>query len=347
MKITFGLIVLNGEPFIRYNLRSLYPFGHQIIIVEGACLAAAAVATANGHSTDGTLKALEEFRDREDPENKVTIVRARDEGYVNGFWPSKNEMSQAYARRATGDYLWQVDCDEFYHEKQMARLVALLERQRPNAVSFPMITFWGGLNYVANGFYLIRDNAREYHRLFSWGVGYTYKSHFPPTVLDERGNDVNKKKWLRAQDLEREGIFLYHYSLLFPMQVYNKVKYYKARNKNRIDSWEESAYRRLQNPFHAHNVYWHIGWLERFTGKHPGQITAMMNDITKGTIVVETRNCEDVERLLSRRMYVCATKILRMLAQIMSHQPFHFFYRVYASVVYRISRLWQVIRGNH
>jgi hypothetical protein len=36
-----------------------------------------------------------------------------------------------------------------------------------------------------------------------------------------------------------------------------------------------------------------------------------------------------------------------MLAQIMSHQPFHFFYLAYASGVYRISRLWQVIRGNH
>ena len=158
---------------------------------------------------------------------------------------------------------------------------------------------------------------------------------------------MRAKKWVRAKDLKREGIFFYHYSCLFPLQVYNKVKYYAERNKSAIESWEELVYRRLKKPFRAHNVYWHIGWLERFTGKHPGQITAMMNDITKGTIVVETRNCEDVEQLLSRRMYVCATKILRMLAQIMSHQPFHFFYRVYASVVYRISRLWQVIRGNH
>ena len=35
--ITFGMIVLNGEPFVRYNLRALYPFAHQIIVVEGVC----------------------------------------------------------------------------------------------------------------------------------------------------------------------------------------------------------------------------------------------------------------------------------------------------------------------
>lgn len=33
IKITFGMIILNEEPFIRYNLRSFYEFAHQIIIV--------------------------------------------------------------------------------------------------------------------------------------------------------------------------------------------------------------------------------------------------------------------------------------------------------------------------
>ena len=56
-RITFGMIVLNGEPFIRYNLRALYPFAHQIIVVEGAAPAAANIATGDGHSSDGTLAA--------------------------------------------------------------------------------------------------------------------------------------------------------------------------------------------------------------------------------------------------------------------------------------------------
>jgi len=35
-RITFGMIVLNGEPCVLYNLRALYPFAHEIIVVEGA-----------------------------------------------------------------------------------------------------------------------------------------------------------------------------------------------------------------------------------------------------------------------------------------------------------------------
>ena len=99
-RLTFGLIILNGQPFIRYNLRALYPFAHQIIVVEGAAPGAAEVATADGHSTDGSLAELYRFQAEEDPEQKIEIVTK------DGFWSEKDEMSQAYAVRATGDYLW-------------------------------------------------------------------------------------------------------------------------------------------------------------------------------------------------------------------------------------------------
>ena len=103
-KVTFGIIVLNGEPFVRYNLRALYPLAHQIIVVEGAAPAAASIATPDGHSTDGTLEILRDFKVNEDPDNKLTIVTAEDNGYQNGFWPGeKYEQSQAYADRTTGD----------------------------------------------------------------------------------------------------------------------------------------------------------------------------------------------------------------------------------------------------
>ena len=93
IKITFGIIVLNGEPFTRYNLQSLYPFAHQIIVVEGACTSAAAVASRDGHSTDGTCEVLQNIKKENDPEGKISIVYAEDEGHPNGFWPGeKHEM---------------------------------------------------------------------------------------------------------------------------------------------------------------------------------------------------------------------------------------------------------------
>ena len=65
-RVTFGIIVLNGEPFTRYNLRALYPSAHEIIVVEGVVPVAASIATRDGHSTDGTLEALYRFKAEED-----------------------------------------------------------------------------------------------------------------------------------------------------------------------------------------------------------------------------------------------------------------------------------------
>lgn len=62
LRITFGMIVLNGEPFLLYNLRSLYPFAHEIIVVEGASPNAAHAATPEGHSLDRTLDILHRFK---------------------------------------------------------------------------------------------------------------------------------------------------------------------------------------------------------------------------------------------------------------------------------------------
>ena len=104
-RISFGIIVLNGEPFTKYCLRQLYPHAYEIIVVEGGSRKAIDEAP-EGHSTDGTLEALYEFKAQEDPEDKIQIITRDD------FWTEKDEQSQAYAQVATGDHLWQVDIDE-------------------------------------------------------------------------------------------------------------------------------------------------------------------------------------------------------------------------------------------
>src|SRR5688572_24531949 len=183
-RVSFGMIVLNGEPFTRYSLRALYPFAHEIIVVEGAVPAAAGIATPDGHSRDGTLEALARFKAGEDPDDKLRIVTRE------GFWAEKDEMSQAYAERGTGDYLWQVDVDEFYRPDAMRAVLNLLcDEPGSTAVAFPMLTFWGAPRYVADGWYL-RQGASEYHRLFKWGQGYNYVTHRAPTVIGAQGRDL-------------------------------------------------------------------------------------------------------------------------------------------------------------
>lgn len=315
VRISFGVIVLNGEPFTRYCLRSLYPFAHEIIVVEGASAMAAGIATADGHSVDGTLATLRAFKRLEDPDDKVTIVTAEDEGRPDGFWPGdKDEQSRAYAKRATGDYLWQVDSDEFYTPEDMGTILALLdERPAITAVSFKMLTFWGSPDYVADGWFL-RRGADCYHRLFRWGPGYEYVTHRPPTVTDPAGRDTRSVCWVDAAATERMGVRLYHYSLLFPRQVQDKCRYYRTRFASRYPetlAWMADSYLELKKPYHVHNVYSMPSWLDRFTGQHPPEVARMMDDIRGGEVDEILRRTDDVEALLDSWWYPWGRRALK------------------------------------
>lgn len=315
VRVTFGVIVLNGEPFTRYALRALYPFAHEIIVVEGAAPGARNIATGTGHSRDGTLETLRAFKADEDPAGRLTIVTAEDEGHPDGFWPGeKDEQSRAYATRATGDYLWQVDIDEFYRADEMARVLATLSADPGiDTMSFRQVTFWGGLDYVADGWYL-RRGAAEYHRLFRWRPGYVYQTHRPPTVVDETGRDLRSKRWLDAAAMVERGVHLYHYSLLLPKQVIEKCDYYAtaewARRTGAVE-WANEAYLTLNRPFRVHNVFAHPSWLERYRGPHPAEIVRMMADLRAPGASVALRDTADIERLIDAPWYRLARTALR------------------------------------
>ncbi len=306
-RITFGIIVLNGEPFLLYNLRSLYAYAHQIIVVEGACPSAANVATVDGHSKDETLKRLKEFKELEDPQNKLLIVTAEDENKVNGFWTEKSEMSQAYAKRATGNYLWQIDSDEFYLDRDMAKVIKLLTlKPEITEITFRTKTFWGGLNYLVDGI-LLRLGDQDFKRVFAWGEGYKYITHRPPTVINAIGENLAKIQPISARQMTKIGVYLYHYEYLFPQQVKNKAEYYsKAPHCKGLRPeavWAEECYMRLGRPFRVHNIYKWISWLDRYKGEHPYQIVCMIRDINDGVENIKLRHTDDIENLLNSYGY--------------------------------------------
>jgi hypothetical protein len=306
-RVTFGIIVLNGEPFTVHVLRSLYRFAHEIIVVEGSAPSAHNIARPDGHSSDGTLEQLRRFKKEEDPERKIRLVTAEDEGHPDGFWPGeKHEQSRAYASRATGNYLWQVDIDEFYLADHMTRVLDMLAADPSiTAMTFKQITFWGGLQYWVDGWYL-RRGATYYHRLFKWGPGYTYSTHRPPTVLDEAGRDVRTLRWLSGEETARLGIRLYHYSLLLPKQVIEKCDYYSqaawAKRAGALE-WAQEAWMQLNRPYRVHNLYDHPSWLERFSGEHPSEVVRMVEDLQSDGGHDALRRTDDVERLLASPRY--------------------------------------------
>jgi hypothetical protein len=320
-RITFGIIALNAQPFLEHNLRALYPYAHQLIVVEGAAKAAASLADDEGHSTDDTLMMLKRFQEHEDPEDKLFIVSAQDEGYTDGFWPEKKEMSQAYARRATGDWLWQVDSDEFYRIKDLQAIIErLITDPNLTTVSFPYYEFFGGFDYLITGKWHLAEHTR-FHRLFRWGRGYHYASHRPPTVLDEVGRDLRSLGWEPNPESEGRPIHLYHYSYVLPKQAKQKVGYYA--NVDWTDQfranqrWLEERYFGLKQPLFLGEKSWPIlQWLERFTGKHPQPIDELRTSIEGGAVRVDLRPVEDIEHLLRSPYYRLATCMLRLVMPI-------------------------------
>jgi hypothetical protein len=306
-KVTFGIIVLNGEPFTRYCLRAIYPFAHEIIVVEGGHEDTRAVATADGHSVDSTLDTIRRFCAEEDPEHKVTLVT------IDGFWPKRDEFgrdrtaqSRAYAERATGDYLWQVDIDEFYLPGDIRRVLEMLaEDPEISGASFRQLSFWGSPSIQVHSWRL-RRGLDSVSRLFRWGPGYRYVTHEPPTVIDAAGNDLRGMKWIGSSDLERRGIYLYHYSLLFPWQVEQKsliYKYEKPGHFGEIVEWADTCYSRLGRPYRVHNLYQWPSWLAHYRGEHPPEVERMMEDITAGRVEAVLRDNDDAERLLGTWWY--------------------------------------------
>ena len=316
-RISFGIIVLNGEPFTRYCIEQLYPFAHQIIVAEGACPAAASIAMPDGHSSDGTLDILRDLQANHDPENKITIVTAEDEGHPNGFWPGeKAEQSAAWAQRATGDYLWIVDIDEFYRAEDITALIDMLAIDSDiDCVMVKQIAFWGGFDYRMDGWYFRLGTRTMCHpqdqvyRIFRWGEGYQYTDHRPPTVTSPAGKITRSGKLVTSQDLAARGIFMYHYMSVFRHQIMDKLDYYHNASwkKSRVPSAEvyiEQVYSHIRkNPFKVHFIQEYPSWLTHFRQPHPEQIQALRRDIESGKIQMEMLPPEEVDDILSSPLY--------------------------------------------
>ena len=325
VRITFGIIVLNGEPFTRYNLRSLYPFAHEIIVVEGASPKAKSIATPDGHSVDRTLEVLYRFKKEEDIENKLTIVTAEDHGYPNGFWPGeKDEQSQAYADRATGDYLWQVDIDEFYKPEDMRYILDMISASPDiTQINFYWLNFWGGFDYLVDGLFLqahYRALGGGVPRLFKWGPGYRYVTHRPPTVVDANSVDLRNGRWMKGNELKQMGINCYHYATIFPNSVNRKMQYYSRqgwKQHDALDQWYQSNFMQIRSPFRIHHVVNEISWISRFEGIHPIQIQYLISDLMSGELGICLRDTSDIERLLSSRGYQLGVFYLKTLTPLL------------------------------
>lgn len=230
MKIAFGMIVFEGDYVLQQCLEQVYPFAEQILISEGPV----EFWQRQGRTTslDDTNKILDEFPD---PENKIKVI--------HGQFKEKDDQCMAYMKHINSDidYIWNLDSDEIYKTEDLKNIIKFLKDESPTSVGVRSCSFYGGLDNYLSGFELNRDN---FLRIFKYVEGSTWLTHRPPTIKYPPSIDIQHKHIDSETLWNKTGIQMYHYSYVFPDQVYKKVNYYKdsVSKQNCIDDYFYKIY---------------------------------------------------------------------------------------------------------
>jgi hypothetical protein len=276
-KVSFGMIVFNGDHILEPCLESIYPYAHQIIVVEGPVQHW--VSEGFLSSFDDTLQILRNFPD---PESKIKVI--------TGQWPEKDEMCNEYMKYLEDEtHIWHIDSDEVYKAEDVESVLDHLDNY--DSVGFKPYSFFGSFNTVLGGW----EEAFEMHRIQRVYPGAKWLTHRPPTIL----NPQTMKPWgehrhLGYEELAQEGIRLYHYGKIFPMQMYWKTKYYEGIRPNKtISQYWHKVYKpwmlgqrqevenKFDGPHHFRPSFRGECRTYEFSGTHPEPIRKRMDQLEK------------------------------------------------------------------
>ena len=230
MKIVFGMIVFEGDYVLKECLEQVYPFAEQILIAEGPVEFWQRQGRTT--STDDTNKILDTFPD---PDNKIRIVHGR--------FDEKDDQCRAYMQFINDDidYVWNLDSDEVYKTEDLKKICQFLEEEKPTSVGIRSCSFYGGLDHYLTGFELAKDN---FLRIFRFVKGCTWLTHRPPTIEYPHNTNIIRKHMDSDSLYNSLEVQMYHYSYVFPDQVYKKISYYKdsVSKQNCIDNYFNEVY---------------------------------------------------------------------------------------------------------
>jgi hypothetical protein len=302
-RVTVGMIVLNGAPFVDYAVRQVYPWADEIIVVEGASQFAKHAATPDAHSLDDTLARLAAI---DDPEKKIRVVTRE------GFWPEKTEQTNGYTALATGELIFMVDSDEFYHPEQARTLIDYMGAHPEKRVAAVRAeTFVCGFDFAAHG----GRYEDPMPRVYRFEPGYSFVDHRPPTIIEPDGQGGGRsqyaKGYLTLAETRAMGVQMFHYSYTLPLQVEQKLGYYGALGwqsqwNSEFARWYRDNWLNFKDPFHMHPDTRTHAWLQPFAGEHPSEIRRLRagsaNERINGTAIVQ-RHTDDIWAVLMHPAY--------------------------------------------
>lgn len=124
-----------------YNAASQgYPFVQSILSMLQFC---DEVCVVDGGSTDGTFEKVQELSSSD---SRVKVKKV-ERDWNHPRFAVFDGLQKAEARdMCTGEYCWQMDCDEVVHEDDAPKVAELCKKFPPNVdiISLPVTEYWGG-----------------------------------------------------------------------------------------------------------------------------------------------------------------------------------------------------------
>lgn len=240
--ITFGMIIKNGMPWIKYSIKCVYNYAYQIIIIDGG-------------STDGTITHINNLINF--GYDKIKLIQ--------GIYNNKTDQCNEYLKYTNSDFIIQLDCDEIYHKQSLDYISKFLDTAEGNVYCIPILNFFRTLNNVVIGDMWSTPPVR----IFRFKPGCKYLSHRPPTMyLPGIGNIKSNGESLKPYDA-----MIYHYSHVGIEQVKRKAKYYSVNMKDhpiysKYIEWFSNVYMNKDIKTNLH-ITGGNSKLLNFKGKHP------------------------------------------------------------------------------
>jgi glycosyltransferase involved in cell wall biosynthesis len=188
----------NESGWIEYTLANNYYEFDEIRVVEGA-VRGRPKSTPDGHSTDDTLEIIKKFPD---PLNKIKLFT------LDRPFKCLEEQKQIFLDTSKlGDWLFIVDCDEFYIEGDIARIRKAIELH-PTASEFipTFLHFYRDFRHVKAPHH---EWQPQHQRIIKWQPGMRYHTH--PVATDGRGLCTYFSSEYQPKRFTLPGIFIYHY----------------------------------------------------------------------------------------------------------------------------------------
>ena len=292
--------VLNGEPFIKYQLKSIYKFAHEIIIVEGA-YKKFRHAAKKFRSKDKTVKIIKNFYD---PKNKIKLI------VKNEYYEDRMEMCNEFMKFISGDVIWQIDVDEFYDDKTHKIVNELFSKDKQlDQISFKFYNYYKTLEWIINGY---NESLIDVIRINRAVKGMRWINQRPPT-LALKNKIISPRKKINGNEMKNDGHLMHNLTMLFDEQVKNKFIYYSKKSRavfSGHDRWYYDSWKNYEEKFSVSGFKNSVTYLTKRKHKITKILENFSNDIKKNIFKnFKFEKVDNIKITISKKSYQKSVKL--------------------------------------